>query len=78
MIANRELGNAIANRLDDTCPISHWNATVAGGYGAADNTEVVIVERAGVHAHANLAGFGCIRLTHINQLETIKSAWGSE
>ncbi|MNC28754.1 hypothetical protein D3C75_769760 [compost metagenome] len=59
IVADLELGDAATHRDHFASAIGHGDAPLARAPHAADNGEIVVVERAGVQAHGDFAGLGC-------------------
>jgi len=74
VVAHGKFLNALAHGFNHTGTVRHGNAAVLGGDHAGDNAVVVEVERAGVDAHADLAGARFARCGLVGYAELIQAA----
>ena len=74
MVADRELGHALADRLDHAGAVGHRDAPVRGRDGAGHDGVVVVVERAGVEPDPDLARAGLAGVGQVDQLQPVEPA----
>ena len=77
-IADGEFGHTRTDGRDHARAIGHGDAAIGGGARAGDHAKVVIVERAGVNAHLNLAGSRRGSGGQLYQFQVVQAAGGGK
>ncbi|MCY1428743.1 hypothetical protein D9M71_446390 [compost metagenome] len=73
-ITHGELRHAVAYCGDDAGTIGHGDAAIGGPGVTGDDAQVVVVERAGMDPHLDLACLGRFRGGHVDQAKIVQAS----
>ncbi|KAF1854154.1 hypothetical protein Lal_00014381 [Lupinus albus] len=73
-IPHGKLVHALANRLHHPGAVGHRDTAVGARHAASHNAQVVKVQRAGMHAHADFSGARLARVGQVDEMKFVEAS----